>query len=68
MKVKKEILLSTIGISTVCLILSPIKWKAALQANGNPGKTDLINNWLINIRRMESTGGTLGLTGGVNIN
>ena len=64
MKVKEKFLLSIIVISTICLIVSPIKSKAALQANSNPGKTDTIQSWLINIRKMEATGGTLGLTGG----
>lgn len=68
MKVKEKFLLSVIGISMICLILNPIKSKAALQANGNPGKADTINNWLINIRKMESTGGTLGLAGEVGSN
>ena len=68
MRVKEKILVSLIGISTVLLIINPVKSKAALQANGNPGKADTINNWLINIRKMEATGGTLGLTGGVNAN
>ena len=68
MKVKEKFLLSIIVISTICLIVSPIKSKAALQANSNPGKTDTIQSWLINIRKMEATGGTLGLTGGVNAN
>ncbi len=68
MKVKEKFLLSVIGISMICLILNPIKSKAALQANGNPGSIGTINNWLINIRRMESTGGTLGLSGEVGSN
>ena len=68
MKVKEKFLLSIIGISAICLILNPIKSKAALQANGNTGKTDTINNWLINIRKMEAIGGTLGLAAGINGN
>lgn len=68
MKAKEKFLLLVIGISTICLMLNPIKSQAALQANSNPGKTDTIQNWLINIRKMETTGGTLGLTGGVNSN
>ena len=68
MKVKKKILLSIIGISTICLILNPIKSKAALQANGNGNSTATINDWLINIRKIEAIGGTLGLAAGINGN
>ena len=68
MKVKKKILLSIIGISTICLILNPIKSKAALQANGNGNSTATVNDWLINIRKIEAIGGTLGLAAGINGN
>lgn len=50
----------------LCLIVTPIKVNAALQANGNSSKTDTIWNWLLNIRKMEETGGTLGLTDTIN--
>ena len=62
MKLKEKFLISVIGLSTICLITNPIKSNAALQANGNTSKTDTIANWLLNIRNMEATGGTLGLT------
>ncbi len=68
MKVKKKILLSIIGISSICLILNPIKSKAALQANGNGNSTATVNDWLINIRKIEAIGGTLGLAAGINGN
>lgn len=66
MKLKGKIVVSLVGIFTVFLLVNPIKVKAALQANGNLGKIDTIGNWLMNIRKMEATGGTLGLTGNVN--
>ena len=50
----------------LCLIVTPINVNAALQANGNSSKTDTIWNWLLNIRKMEETGGTLGLTDTIN--
>lgn len=68
MKVKEKILISVLGISVIGMILNPIKSKAALQANGNGNSTATINEWLINIRKMEATGGTLGLEAGINGN
>ena len=68
MKVKEKFLLSIIGISAICLILNPIKSKAALQANGNGNSTATVNDWLINIRKIEAIGGTLGLAAGINGN
>ena len=51
--VKKKILV-LIGILAIFLMINSIKSEAALQANGNPGKTDLMNSWLINIRNNKS--------------
>lgn len=48
------------------MILSTTNVQAALQANGNSSKTDTLMNWFVNIRNMESTGGTLGLTDTIN--
>ena len=53
-----------IGILAIIIIylIIPNKTQGALQANGDTAKTDTINNWMINIRNMQSSGGTLGLT------
>ncbi len=48
------------------LIIMPNKTQGALQANGDAIKTDTINNWMINIRKMQASGGTLGLTDTIN--
>jgi len=66
MKVKNKILILVFGLSVLCMILIPNNVNAALQANGTTSKTDTIANWLLNIRKMEATGGTLGLTDTIN--
>ncbi len=38
----------------------------SLQANNSSSKADNVNNWLVNIRDMETTGGTLGLSEKLN--
>lgn len=50
------------------LIIMPNKTQGALQANGDTAKKDSINNWMINIRKMQSSGGALGLTDTINSN
>lgn len=62
MKVNKiEIIL--ILIVTI-LLLGSGKVKAALQSNPNTQytKTDILPNWVSNIRKMEATGGAMGLS------
>lgn len=66
MKIKEKLLISAIGIASILLIVNPIKSSAALQANGKWIKGDVIDNWILNIRKMEETGGTLGLTDRIN--
>ena len=66
MKLKQKFLISVFLFIIIFFIANPIKVSAALQANGNTSKTDTIANWLLNIRKMEETGGTLGLTDTIN--
>ena len=61
-EMKKKFTMCAVGIATVACIIAPTKASAALQANKNPGNSDTIDNWLLNVRKMESTGGTLGLS------
>ncbi len=61
-EMKTKLAMSVVGLFTLTCIISPIKANAALQANKNPGNSDTIDNWLLNVRKMESTGGTLGLS------
>ncbi len=56
---RKKFLLTIIFISI--LILAKNEVKAILQSNANEGTTDNVNNWMINIRKMEETGGSIGL-------
>ncbi|MCI8618181.1 MAG: hypothetical protein HFJ60_08145 [Clostridia bacterium] len=66
MEVKKKILISILGISAICMILNPVKSKAALQSNGNSPATKNVNDWITGVRQMQVTGGTLGLTDEIN--
>lgn len=59
MKINKLLLILLMIISTL-LILIPTS-NAALQSNGGTATSKKIDDWMINIRNMESTGGTLGL-------
>lgn len=64
MKIKNKIITLLALIAAVLMYSSTSN--AALQANGKSTKTDTIGNWLLNVRRMEATGGTLGLTDTIN--
>lgn len=66
MEVKKKILISILGIAAICMILNPVKSKAALQSNGNSPATKNVNDWITGVRKMQVTGGTLGLTDEIN--
>lgn len=66
MKIKKKLLIILILLFTMFFVIKPAKVNAALQANGSSLKTDTIANWLVNIRKMEAAGGTLGLTDTIN--
>lgn len=65
MKTKAK-LIGCIIVLSVIMMYIPTKSKAGLQANGESVKQDSINNWLFNVRQMESSGGTLGLTDSIN--
>ncbi len=65
MKTKNKIMLLT-GMSIAILMCSATTSNAALQANGKSTKQDSVSNWLLNVRQMESAGGTLGLTDTIN--
>lgn len=65
MKTKAK-LIGCIILLSVIMMYIPTKSKAALQANGESVKKDTINNWLLNVREMETSGGTLGLTDSIN--
>lgn len=71
MKLKEKIFISILLLITIAII--PVYSRAALQANGNRDeygeyevKTDTLDGWILNVRKMETTGGTLGLTDTIN--
>ena len=62
MKSRRKMLLAILIISIVSIMLKVNYSKAALQSNGGSPATKSINDWLWQIRTMQSTGGTLGLS------
>lgn len=64
-KTKSKLLFAILGI-TILMLLNPIKVKAVLQSNGGTTATKSINAWIVAIRQMEATGGTLGLNETIN--
>lgn len=64
MSVKEKTFISILIL--ILFLLIPIYSNAALQANGNAGKTDTLDGWMLSIRKMEETGGTLGLNDRIN--
>ena len=42
--------------------------KAVLQSNGNDGATYNLNDWMVNVRKMEELGGAMGLSETLNSN
>lgn len=66
MKIKEKLSIMGVSIILIGTIVSPIKSNAALQANGTTGTKANFDNWLLNIRKMEETGGTLGLLDTIN--
>lgn len=64
MKSKEKILSLVSCGALLAMLLMPIKTHAAaLQANGSGSSTKKWEEWISGIRKMESQGGTLGLTG-----
>ena len=64
MKKQKIIIMLLITAMALCILMP--KSNAALQSNGDTAKTDYIDNWIVNIRKMESVGETLGLSETIN--
>lgn len=64
MKLNEKVLISILILLIFTTI--PIYSNAILQANGDSIKTNPIDTWIIEIRRMEQAGGTLGLSDTIN--
>ncbi len=65
MKIKEKLIVILIIVIAISMLI-PTSAQAALQANGNDGTTQTLESWLLNIRNMETTGGTLGLEDTIN--
>ena len=66
MKTKKKYLIIVMLLAMLILIIKPSIAQAALQSNGGAVATYNFNDWMINIRNMQASGGTLGLTDTIN--
>lgn len=67
MKKKCFKFLVIIGVLALLSIIgNSIQVQAVLQSNGGTPATKKIDDWILNIRKMESTGGTLGLNETIN--
>ena len=62
----KTVIIAIISIFVLTLIYGTTLSSAALQANGNAATAQKIDDWVLNVRNMEATGGTLGLSESVN--
>lgn len=68
MKTKKKYLIIIMLLAMLILIIKPTISQAALQSNGGTEKKYLINDWMLKIRKMQKSGGTLGLSDTINAN
>ena len=66
MKNKTKTFLTIFLIILATMIIMPNVSNAALQANGGTPATKTIDQWMLQIRQMQSAGGTLGLTDTIN--
>lgn len=61
-------IISVLFITIICLIFIPNKNFAVLQSNGNTPARYILNDYLVNVRKMEELGGAMGLTETLNEN
>lgn len=66
MNIKIKRMFPIVLLILLCLILNPTKVHAVLQSNGGTAVTKSLEAWMLEIRQMQSSGGTLGLTDGIN--
>lgn len=64
MKTKKLLIIVT--LVALVLLLGTSNVKAVLQSNGGTAAKKTIDQWMLQIRQMQSAGGTLGLTDTIN--
>ena len=53
-------------LTVILFIITPIKAQAALQSNGGTPVTKNIGDWMLQVRKMQELGGTLGRTDTIN--
>ena len=65
---KTKLILLTLIIMLATILLNTMEVQATLQANPNTHykKTDIPDNWMTNFRKMEETGGAMGLSETLN--
>lgn len=61
-------IISVLFITIIFLIFIPNKNLAVLQSNGNTPAKYILNDYLVNVRKMENLGGAMGLTETLNEN
>ena len=66
MRKTKKVFLIIFLISLLSIMLIPTRTYAALQSNGDSPVTKGLEDWLLQIRKMQSPGGTLGLSDTIN--
>ena len=66
MKNKTKTFLTILLIILAYFLIMPNTAKAALQSNGGTPATKNVDDWMLQIRQMQSAGGTLGLTDTIN--
>ena len=66
MKNKTKTFLTIFLIILAAMIIMPNTSRAALQSNGGTPATKTRDQWMLQIRQMQSAGGTLGLTDTIN--
>lgn len=67
MKINKKLII-VLGILLLLILLLNDKSYAALQANGVAGTQQTLNDWIVNIRKMEALGGGMGLNENIQAN
>lgn len=67
MKINTRLII-LIGIVLLLIISINNKCYAALQANGKEGTLQRLDEWIVNIRKMEALGGGMGLTESIQTN
>ena len=61
-------IISILFITCMCLVCMPNLNFAVLQSNGNTPVTYKLNDYIVNVRKMEELGGAMGLTETLNDN